>query len=501
MDPTAPVSDNEPSIIIHSDRVVIDGTLTPLTLFSDGRLRWEWEGIERWIDVEKEVVGVETMGSRRIVIKRAVEIGGGLNCLGSAAAAGGLGIKEFVFEVNDEDGAGQVWGQKLKEYLDSLGRPKRLFIFVNPFGGKKYAVKVFAKVVKPLLVHADIKFSVQETQHRLHAKEVVQELDLTQYDGIVCVSGDGILVEVLNGLLLREDWETAIQTPIGIVPAGTGNGMAKSLLDAVGQPCSAFNAVLAIIHGHKQPLDVATILQGNTKFFSVLMLAWGLVADIDIESEKYRWMGSARIDFYAIQRIFHLRKYHGCIHFVPAPEFEALALAKTEKQDPSQQQLKFNIQSEEEPLIEEHRYHGPNIKLEKTKWLTVDGPFVSIWLHNVPWGSESAKAAPDAKFSDGYLDLVLIRDCPKLALLALMTDLSNGNHVKSPHVLYLKVKSFILEPGPRTEDSTKGGIIDVDGEVLARGSGTYKCEQETLMSYNKLQISIHQGLATLFSPI
>ena len=24
----------------------------------------------------------------------------------------------------------------------------------------------------------------------------------------------------------------------------------------------------------------------------------GLVADIDIESEKYRWMGSARIDFY-----------------------------------------------------------------------------------------------------------------------------------------------------------------------------------------------------------
>lgn len=24
----------------------------------------------------------------------------------------------------------------------------------------------------------------------------------------------------------------------------------------------------------------------------------GLVADVDIESEKYRWMGSARLDFY-----------------------------------------------------------------------------------------------------------------------------------------------------------------------------------------------------------
>jgi len=30
---------------------------------------------------------------------------------------------------------------------------------------------------------------------------------------------------------------------------GTGNGMAKSLLDSVGDPCSAFNAALAIIRG------------------------------------------------------------------------------------------------------------------------------------------------------------------------------------------------------------------------------------------------------------
>jgi len=32
----------------------------------------------------------------------------------------------------------------------------------------------------------------------------------------------------------------------------------------------------------------------------------GLVADIDIESEKYRWMGSARIDFYVSHVIITL---------------------------------------------------------------------------------------------------------------------------------------------------------------------------------------------------
>ncbi|GKV30929.1 hypothetical protein SLEP1_g39695 [Rubroshorea leprosula] len=274
--------------------------------------------------------------------------------------------------------------------------------------------------------------------------------------------------------------------------------MAKSLLDAVGQPCAASNAIFSVIRGHKRSLDVATIVQGETRFFSVLMLAWGLVADIDIESEKYRWMGSARIDFYGLQRILQLRLYSGHISFVPAPGFEnygepaSYSDESTTRQNPSQEQaLKF----------QHHGYQGPNVELEKLDWRTISGPFVSVWLHNVPWGGEETMAAPNAKFSDGYLDLIVTKDIPKLSLLSLMTQLNNGNHVKSPHVLYLKVKAFVLEPGPRVDDETKEGIIDSDGEVLARGKGTYNCDQKALMTYNKLQITVDQGLATLFSPI
>uniref|UniRef100_A0A804N4U9 DAGKc domain-containing protein n=1 Tax=Zea mays TaxID=4577 RepID=A0A804N4U9_MAIZE len=104
--------------------------------------------------------------------------------------------------------------------------------------------------------------------------------------------------QVVNGLLQREDWETAITVPLGIIPAGTGNGMARSLLHAAGEPFSISNVVFAIIRGHKRALDVTSVVQGKARFFSVLMLTWGLVADVDIESEKYRWMGSARLDFY-----------------------------------------------------------------------------------------------------------------------------------------------------------------------------------------------------------
>lgn len=52
--------------------------------------------------------------------------------------------------------------------------------------------------------------------------------------------------------------------------------------------------------------------------------------------------------------------------------------------------------------------------------------------------------APSVQFSDGYLDVILMRACPKLSLLSLMTGLSTGTHVKSPYVLYFKVSKIKL---------------------------------------------------------
>lgn len=42
-----------------------------------------------------------------------------------------------------------------------VGRPKRLFVLVNPYGGKKSASKVYVDTVQPLLEDAGIQFTVQ----------------------------------------------------------------------------------------------------------------------------------------------------------------------------------------------------------------------------------------------------------------------------------------------------------------------------------------------------
>ncbi|CAL9242320.1 unnamed protein product [Arabidopsis halleri] len=69
-----------------------------------------------------------------------------------------LAVSDLVFEpLIDLNG----WCYRLRQYLDSLGRPKRLLVFVNPFGGKKSAREIFVKEVKPLFEDANIEVEIQ----------------------------------------------------------------------------------------------------------------------------------------------------------------------------------------------------------------------------------------------------------------------------------------------------------------------------------------------------
>lgn len=57
------------------------------------------------------------------------------------------------------------------------------------------------------------------TERPNHAKEIANKLDLKTYDAIVSASGDGIIHEIVNGLLTRPD-ALDIDIPIGAIPAG-----------------------------------------------------------------------------------------------------------------------------------------------------------------------------------------------------------------------------------------------------------------------------------------
>ena len=70
---------------------------------------------------------------------------------------------------------------------------------------------------------AGIKQDVIQTEYKGHASDIIKNYDLTSVQGIVCMGGDGTVHEVVNGLMNRPDWRSAIKMPICPIPCGSGN--------------------------------------------------------------------------------------------------------------------------------------------------------------------------------------------------------------------------------------------------------------------------------------
>ena len=109
-----------------------------------------------------------------------------------------------------------------------LPRQPVLFL-VNPKSGSGGAMRLFEKQVVPILKESHLSYEVIPTLRANHARQLVASEDLRRWRAIVIVSGDGLVHEVYNGLFDREDWTVSCQIPVGVIPAGSGNGLACSI--------------------------------------------------------------------------------------------------------------------------------------------------------------------------------------------------------------------------------------------------------------------------------
>lgn len=75
-------------------------------------------------------------------------------------------------------------------------------------------------------------YEIINTQHKSHATEIAREYAARRYDAVIAVGGDGTVNEVGCGLIGSD-------TALGIIPCGSGNGLARHL----GIPIDPFKAV------------------------------------------------------------------------------------------------------------------------------------------------------------------------------------------------------------------------------------------------------------------
>lgn len=270
-------------------------------------------------------------------------------------------------------------------------------------------------------------------------------------------------------------------------------------------------------------MDLVSIhLPSSPRLFSFLSLAWGFVADVDIESEKYRHVGAARFTVGTLVRLASLRVYKGKLAYLPATEDynkdeglrnnvtlhcnnqassigPASVLCQPSRDSPcentyhnschSNNSLKVRRNESTPSRSANKSLSGPPDSLllpldqpPPADWVVVqEEDFVLMLAMYQSHLAEDLFAAPGAIPDDGVIHLFYVRaGISRTALLKLFLAMEKGAHLATncQHLVYTKVRALRLEPySPK-------GIITVDGEVV---------------EYGPLQAEVHRGLTRLIT--
>ena len=168
---------------------------------------------------------------------------------------------------------------------------KKYYLLVNPAGGTKKGMKILERV-RPVFDKSGVHVEIIQTEYAGHANKLANTLDLSGYNGLCAIGGDGTLFEMVNGMLKRIDSQTF---PLGLITGGTGNAFMHDLncLDPV-------EASERIIKGNLRSIDIARVETPNNLYYSFNIVGWGLVADAGYLAEYFRLLGGLRYDVASI---------------------------------------------------------------------------------------------------------------------------------------------------------------------------------------------------------
>lgn len=230
----------------------------------------------------------------------------------------------------------------------------------------------------------------------------------------------------------REDWNKAIRQPIGIIPSGSGNGLAHSIAHQSQEKGKPTNAAFMLAKGVPHDLDITSMRNGKETTYSFLSLEWASIADVDINSEKMRALGGLRFTVAFIHQLFFLNKeYGGKLWYLEEDSFKGEA--------PPRYFDVVDPESSVRPAMD--LFENPDELTAGGKWKEVGDRFRLVWAMNISHAAGDAILAPGAQFDDGYNYITLMHgDHSKKDMVAMLMAMENGEHVDKPGVQHIKTR-------------------------------------------------------------
>lgn len=268
---------------------------------------------------------------------------------------------------------------------------------VHPQSGLGRAGRVAGTVAERLrTVVADlviVEASTVEESHRL--MRAAADLDL-----LVVVGGDG---SAHQGVQFCADTGTTL----AVIPAGTGNDLARTLAGAVQDPLDATDhLVRAIKDGTHTTIDLGRVTDGP--WFAGVLCA-GFDSAVNERANRMRWpSGPRRYDLAIVAELARLR--HGRL---------------TVEDDSGRSELDAT----------------------------------QIAVGNIPYYGGGIPVCPSADPADGLFDVTLLRQASRFDLVKMLPGLRTGNHVHHSLVSTSRTKKIRL-------GEANGWVAYADGERI-----------------------------------
>ncbi|WP_406237066.1 diacylglycerol kinase [Nocardia sp. NBC_01009] len=235
-------------------------------------------------------------------------------------------------------------------------------------------------------------------------------------DAVVCIGGDGLVNVVLEALA-----QTGV--PLGLVPAGTGNDLARELGVPTDDPVAAADLVL---DGHTRTIDLGRIESpGSEPMWFATVAGTGFDARVTLRANGMRWpKGPLRYTFAALAEISG--------RFTVPYRIELTGVAPGALDNPATDTV-------------------------------VETAAVMVAVGNTRTYGGGMLICPDAIMDDGLLDLTVVGAVSRLDMLRLLPALSAGKRIDHPATKQYRTAQVTLTAAgaPATADGEPAGTLPV----------------------------------------
>ncbi|MFN0034903.1 MAG: diacylglycerol/lipid kinase family protein [Saprospiraceae bacterium] len=285
------------------------------------------------------------------------------------------------------------------ELLAYLLRPQRIVFIVNPKAGTNLQ-KHIRESVDNHLNHKKFEYGIWLTEQEGHAAVLAQKALAEGYEIVVAVGGDGSINEVASALVGSE----AI---LGIIPAGSGNGLAMHL--GYGRDIDA--AIKKLNTAETRTVDCGTM--NGRSFVNIAGVGFdGLVSNL---MKGSHWRG-----------------------FLP-----------------------YFLKSVEAGLS----YLSRDCRIELDDQ-TLNLKCFAISIANGPMYGYNFQIAPDARMDDGFFEVVILKDAPRWQYFAAVPSMLNSKIYEAEFVEHFASRRVKISAEGENHVHLDGEGMVVTGDLI-----------------------------------